>query len=189
MNLFILHCRGATVYAAKPNCAEAERRANLFAQPRREQYMRSSRIYAEAERRANLFAQPRREQYMRLFRWIKFLKCSVRVEQCDPSDLFGGYPGQCAGFFRVVRNHLYIIIIHDFLRTADVYMSTLSGKQVSVVGRQGRCRLILFTERLAFAEEEPVGIDRRKLEHIGPLYPHYVRKLSRLKLFELQKLL
>ena len=43
-------------------------------------------------------------------------------------------------------------------------MSALSGKQVSVVGRQGRCRLILFTERLAFAEEEPVGIDRRKLE-------------------------
>ena len=73
MNLFNLHCRGATVYAAKPNCAEAERRANLF-------------------------AQPRREQYMRLFRWIKFLKCSVRVEQCDPSDLFGGYPGHCAGF-------------------------------------------------------------------------------------------
>ena len=139
MNLFNLHCRGATVYAAKPNCAEAERRANLF-------------------------AQPRREQYMRLFRWIKFLKCSVRVEQCDPSDLFGGYPGHCAGFFRVVRNHLSIIIIHDFLWTADVYMSALSGKQVSIVGRQGRCRLILFTERLAFAEEEPVGIDRRKLE-------------------------
>ena len=38
MNLFILHCRGATVYAAKPNCAEAECNANEFihfALPRR----------------------------------------------------------------------------------------------------------------------------------------------------------
>ena len=38
MNLFILHCRGATVYAAKPNCAEAESNANEFihfALPRR----------------------------------------------------------------------------------------------------------------------------------------------------------
>ena len=38
MNLFILHCRGATVYAAQPNCAEAESNANEFihfALPRR----------------------------------------------------------------------------------------------------------------------------------------------------------
>ena len=43
--------------------AEAERRTNLFALPRREQYMRRSRIYAEAECNANEFihfALPRR---------------------------------------------------------------------------------------------------------------------------------
>ena len=39
----------------------------------------------------------------------------------------------------------------------------LSGEQVSAVGRQGRFRLILLTERLAFAEDEPVRVDSWKL--------------------------
>ena len=59
MNLFNLHCRGATVYVAvRPNIRKSQKQMNLFnLHCRGAQYMRRSRIYAETESNANEFFQ------------------------------------------------------------------------------------------------------------------------------------
>ena len=77
MNLFNLHCRGATVYVAvRPNIRKSQKQMNLFnLHCRGAQYMRRSRIYAETESNANEFFQS----------YQNFCRFNTEVQQPGPA--------------------------------------------------------------------------------------------------------
>ena len=68
MNLFGLHCRGAPVYAAQPNCFRSREQCKRIwpvCIAEAHQYMRRSRIASEAKRNASLPATAGTRRYMR----------------------------------------------------------------------------------------------------------------------------